>query len=175
MYRTVVTICTAQWSLYVPLVVSTPSGHYMYCTVVTGMYRTVVTMYRTVVTSMYRTMVTICTAQWSLYVLHSGHFMYCTVVTVPHSGHYVPHSGHWYLPHCGHWYVPHSGHYMYRTVVTICTAQWPLYVLHSGHCTAQWSLCTAQWPLYVLHSGHYVPHSGHSMYCTVVTVPHSGH
>ena len=21
-------------------------------------------------------------------------------------------------------YVPHSGHYMYRTVVTVCTAQW---------------------------------------------------
>jgi len=30
MYRTVVTICTAQWSLYVP-----HSGHYMYRTVVT--------------------------------------------------------------------------------------------------------------------------------------------
>ena len=27
-----------------------------------------------------------------------------------------------------------SGHYMYRTVVTICTAQWSLYVPHSGHC-----------------------------------------
>ena len=40
MYRTVVTICTAQWSLYVP-----HSGHYMY-----------------------RTVVTICAAQWSLYV-----------------------------------------------------------------------------------------------------------
>jgi len=31
-------------------------------------------------------------------------------------------------------YVPHSGHYMYRTVVTTCTAQWSLYVPHSGHC-----------------------------------------
>ena len=30
MYRTVVTICTAQWSLYVP-----HSGHYMHRTVVT--------------------------------------------------------------------------------------------------------------------------------------------
>ena len=30
-------------------------------------------------------------------------------------------------------YVPHSGHYVYRTVVTICTAQWSLYVPHSGH------------------------------------------
>ena len=48
MYRTVVTVCTAQWSLYVPY-----SGHYMY-----------------------RTVVTICTAQWSLYVPHSGHYMY---------------------------------------------------------------------------------------------------
>jgi len=54
MYRTVVTICTAKWSLYVP-----PSGHYMY-----------------------RTVVTICAAQWSLYVPHSGHYMYRTVVTI---------------------------------------------------------------------------------------------
>ena len=70
MYRTVVTICTAQWSLYV-----SHSGHYMYCTVVT-----------------------VCTAKWSLYVPHSGHYIYLTVVTlctaqrslyVPHSGHYM--------------------------------------------------------------------------------------
>jgi len=54
MYLTVVTICTAQWSLYVP-----HSGHYMYLTVVT-----------------------ICTAQRSLYVPHSGHYMYRTVVTI---------------------------------------------------------------------------------------------
>ena len=53
-------------------------------------------------------------------------------------------------------YVPHSGHYMYHTVVTICTAQWSL-------CTAQWSLCTAQWSLNVRHSGHY-------MYRTVVNI-----
>jgi hypothetical protein len=26
-----------------------------------------------------------------------------------------------------------SGHYMYRTVVTVCTAQWSLYVPHSDH------------------------------------------
>jgi len=49
-----VTICTVQWSLYVP-----HSGHYIY-----------------------RTLVTICTAQWSLYVPHCGHYMYRTVVTV---------------------------------------------------------------------------------------------
>ena len=54
MYHTVATICTAQWSLYVP-----HSGHYMYGTVVT-----------------------ICTTQWSLYVPHSGHYMYCTVVII---------------------------------------------------------------------------------------------
>ena len=54
MYRTAVTACTAQWSLYVP-----HSGHYMY-----------------------RTAVTVCTAQWSLYVPHSGHYMYRTVVTM---------------------------------------------------------------------------------------------
>ena len=54
MYRTVVTICAAQWSLYVP-----HSSHYMY-----------------------RTVVTICAAQWSLYVPHSGHYMYRTVVTI---------------------------------------------------------------------------------------------
>ena len=88
-----------------------------------------------------------------------------------------------------------SGHYVYRTVVTMCTAQWSLYVPHSGHyvyrtvvtmCTAQWSLCvpqsgnymyrtvvticTAQWSLCVPHSGHYVLHSGHYMYRTVVTI-----
>ena len=48
MCRTVVSICTAQWSLYVP-----HSGHYMY-----------------------RTVVSICTAQWSVYVPHSGQYMY---------------------------------------------------------------------------------------------------
>ena len=72
MYRTVITVCTTQWSLYVP-----HSGHYMY-----------------------RTLVIICTTQWSLYVPHSGHYMYRTVVTicttqwslyVPHSGHYMYH------------------------------------------------------------------------------------
>ena len=94
MYRRVVNICTAQWSIYVP-----HSGQYMY-----------------------RTVVNICTAQWSLYVPHSGHYMYRTVVAICTAqwSLYIPHSGHytalWSL------YVPHSGHYMYRTVVTICTA-----------------------------------------------------
>ena len=81
-----------------------------------------------------------------------------------------------------------SGHYMYRTVVTICTAQWSLYVPHSGHCMYRTvvTICTVQWSLYVLHSGHYmyrtavtictvqwslyVPYSGHYMYRTVVTI-----
>jgi len=62
-------------------------------------------------------------------------------------------------------YVPHSGQYMYRTVVTICTAQWSLYVQHSGHYmySTVVTICTAQWSLYV-------PHSGHHMYSTVVTI-----
>ena len=102
MYRTVVTICTAQWSLYVP-----HSGHYMYCPVVTiciahghNMYRPVVTICIPHGHYMYRTVVTICTAQWSLYVLQSGHYMYRTVVTIC--------AAQWSL------YVPHSGHYMYH-------------------------------------------------------------
>jgi len=55
-------------------------------------------------------------------------------------------------------YVPHSGHYMHRTVVTICTPQWSLYVPHSGHCMYRTvvTICTAQWSLYAPHSGHYI-------------------
>jgi hypothetical protein len=51
-----------------------------------------------------------------------------------------------------------SGHYMYRTVVTICTAQWSLYVPHSGHYMNRTvvTICTAQWSLYVPPSGHYM-------------------
>ena len=43
------------------------------------------------------------------------------------------------------------GHYMYRTVVTICTAQWSLYVPHSGRYMYRTvvTICTAQWSLYV--------------------------
>ena len=53
-----------------------------------------------------------------------------------------------------------SGHYMYRTVVTICTVQWSLYVPHSGHYMYRTvvTICTAQWSLYVPHSGHYMYH-----------------
>ena len=55
-------------------------------------------------------------------------------------------------------YVPHSGHYMYRTAVTICTAQRSLYIAHSGHYMYRTvvTICTAQWSLYVPHSGHYM-------------------
>ena len=99
----VVTICTAQWSLYVP-----HSGHCMYRTVVT----TCILQWSLYVQHsghcMYRTVVTVCTVQWSMYVPHSGQCMYPTVVTIC--------TAQWPL------YVPHSGHYMYRTVVTICTA-----------------------------------------------------
>ena len=57
-------------------------------------------------------------------------------------------------------YVPHSGHYMYRTVVTVCAAEWSLYVPHSGHCMYRTvvTICTAHWSLYVPHSGHYMYH-----------------
>ena len=49
---------------------------------------------------------------------------------------------------------------MYRAVVTICTAQWSLYVPHSGHCMYRTvvTICAAQWSLYVPHSGHYMYH-----------------
>ena len=144
MYRTVVTICTAQWSLYVQHI-----GHYMYSTVVT-----------------------ICTAQWSLYVQHIGHYMYSTSLYEPHSGHYMYRTvviictAQWSL------YVQHSGHYVYRTVVTICTAQWSLYVKvkksHYRPGVAQrvpgtsGSQITWQWPMMVvrwsaLRTGHFYP------------------
>jgi hypothetical protein len=44
-----------------------------------------------------------------------------------------------------------TGHCMYRTVVTVCTAQWSLYVPHSCHCMYRTvvTVCTAQWSLYV--------------------------
>jgi hypothetical protein len=113
MYRTVGTICTAQWALYVP-----HSGHYMYrtvgtiCTAQWALYLPHSGHY------MYCTMGTICTAQWGLYVLHSGHYMYCTVGTIC--------TAHWSL------YVLHSGHYMCCTVGTIRTAQLAIYAPHSG-------------------------------------------
>jgi hypothetical protein len=54
MYRTVVTICTVQWSLNIPY-----SRHYMY-----------------------RIMVTICTVHWSIYIPYSGHYMYRKVIII---------------------------------------------------------------------------------------------
>ena len=129
MYRTVVTVCTAQCSLYVP-----HSGHYMY-----------------------RTVVIICTAQWSLYVAHCGHYMYRILVTIftAQWSVYVPQSGHYMYPQ---WllYVSHSGHHMYRTVVTICTAQWSLYVPHSGHYMYHTvvTICTAQYTTSVVNTRH---------------------
>jgi hypothetical protein len=102
MYRSVVTIFTAQWSLFVP-----HSGHYMYrqwslYVPHSGHY-------------MCRTVFTIFTAQWSLFVPHSGHYMYRQrSLYVPYSGHYMCRTvftiftAQWSL------FVPHSGHYMYR-------------------------------------------------------------
>jgi hypothetical protein len=91
----VVTICTAQWSLYVP-----HSGRYMYrtvvniCTAQLSLYVPHSGHY------MYRKVVTICTAKWSIHVPHSGQYMYLTLVTIC--------TAQWSL------YVLHSGHYMYR-------------------------------------------------------------
>jgi hypothetical protein len=62
-------------------------------------------------------------------------------------------------------YVMHSGVYMYRTVVSMCTAQWCLCVPHNGvymYCTVV-SICTAEWCLCVPQSGVYV-------YRTVVSI-----
>ena len=57
-------------------------------------------------------------------------------------------------------YFTYSGQYMYRTVVTICTAHWSLYVPHIGHYMYRTvvTICTTQWSLYVPHSGHYMYH-----------------
>ena len=95
MHRTVVTIPTAQWSLYAP-----HSGHYTYRTAVT-----ICTAQRSLYVPhsghyMHHTVVTICTAQWSLYVPHSGHYMHRTVVTIRTAQRLL--------------YVRHSSHYVYR-------------------------------------------------------------
>jgi len=132
MYRTVVTVCTGQWSQYVP-----HNGHYMH-----------------------RILVTICTAQWSLYVRHSGHYICRRVVTlctklwslyVLHSGYHV--YGTMVIICTAYWllYVPHSGHYMYCIVFNICAAEWSYYVPHSGQYMYRTAvtICTAQWSLYL--------------------------
>ena len=122
-----VTICTAQWSLYVP-----HSGHYMYhqfnihnstfcphsvfmCfvwiweqTAIISLYNINWLVFITETECVYSAVRT-----GFLYIIQtplkpSGHYMYRTVVTIC--------TAQWSL------YVPHSGHYMYRTVVTICTA-----------------------------------------------------
>jgi hypothetical protein len=54
-------------------------------------------------------------------------------------------------------FVRHSGHPMYRTAVTVCTAQRSPYVPHSGHGMYRTddTVCTAQGSLYIPHSGHH--------------------
>ena len=122
MYRTVVTICTAQWSLYVR-----PTGRYMY-----------------------RAVVTICTASLTFTILRSAHiavFM-CFVWISEKTAIISLYNTNWLVcitetecVYCmvrtGCLYINNplnsSGHYMYRPVVTIYTAQWSLYVPHSGH------------------------------------------
>ena len=59
-----------------------------------------------------------------------------------------------------------SGHYMYRTAVTICTAQLSLYLPHSDHYMYRTvvTICTAQRSLYVppsltFNNSTFCPHS----------------
>ena len=135
-----VTICTAQWSLYVQ-----HSGQ-----------------------NIYRTVFIIFNAQWSLYVPHSGHYMYRIAVNIStaQKSQYVPHSGHymyrtvitiftkeWLLN------IRYSCHYMYCTVVTICTTSLTFKILRSAHTavfmcfvsiseqTAIISLYNINWPI----------------------------
>jgi len=46
--------------------------------------------------------------------------------------------------------IPQSGHRMYRTVVTVCTAEWSLYVPHSGHSMYRTAvtICTARFNIH---------------------------
>jgi len=41
-------------------------------------------------------------------------------------------------------YVPHSGHYMYRTVVIICTTSLTFTILRSAHTVYLCELCGSQ-------------------------------
>jgi hypothetical protein len=60
--------------------------------------------------------------------------------------------------------TPTKNEYLF-TLRNPLKARWSLYVPHSGHyiCRTVVTICTAQWSLYVPHSGHY-------MYRTVVTI-----
>ena len=86
--------------------------------------------------------------------------LYLYINPLKPSGHYTyrtvvtVRTAHWSL------YVPHSGHYTYRIAITIRTAHWSQYVPHSGHYMYRTvvTICTAQWSLYVPHSGHYLYH-----------------
>ena len=120
MYRTLVTVSTAHWSLYVP-----QTGHYIPHS---GQY-------------MYRTVVTICTAQWAINVP--------PVISIytPHGGQYMSRQWSLYDPpvvticHASGQYIHRtvvtirtaSGHNMYPTVVTICATILTFTILRSAH------------------------------------------
>jgi len=73
----VVTICTAQRSLYVPL-----SDHYMYRSVIT-IYTAQWSLYVPLSDHyIYRSAIIIYTAQWSLYIPLSDHYICRSVVTI---------------------------------------------------------------------------------------------
>ena len=50
------------------------------------------------------------------------------------------------------------GYYMYRTVVTICTAQWSLYVPHSGHYMYR-TVVTIRTASLTINNSTFCPHS----------------
>jgi len=54
-------------------------------------------------------------------------------------------------------YVPPSGHYMYRTVVTIYTAQWSLYTPPSGHYMYR-TMVTIRTTSLTLNNSTFCPH-----------------
>jgi hypothetical protein len=57
-----------------------------------------------------------------------------------------------------------TGHYMYRTVVTICTAQWSLYVPHNGHYMYRTvvTICTSS---LTVNNSTFCPHSCIYVFC----------
>jgi hypothetical protein len=65
------------------------------------------------------------------------------------------------------WFAPYNQLTLSCPMVTVCTAQWSLYVPHSGHYKYRTvvTICTAQWSLYVPPVWHTkLPRSAHTVY-----------
>ena len=83
----------------------------------------------TLPTTAWSTVQTVLVAMPDLTLCHSLIRWHASTIWVePHCHSFLRLHGVW--PCTAQWslYVPHSGHYMYRPLVTICTAQWLLYV-----------------------------------------------